>query len=444
MSDNITNAVADHGITTQSNSTEEIMQESTRPSSSTRTGAERHADGYFRELFGYRPITFEALPKHANRDNTPLKLKASVRPIEEYKKANLARMQADQRDHLWKDVCKGILIDYWTFGELYDIDVIEKIVRKELKPRGLTDHAYALLKLTYHRHVPIKIDQHVTPNDAIMLSVGKLELHPLCKKFPAYSKEDFADVRADIKKNNQIDPIVLFDGQILDGKHRYEICIELDIEPKIINFEDMVFNEDTCYEGSPLDYVVSKNLLRRHLSISQRAAIAADIANMRQGERTDLEPCSNSGKVTQSEAAKTMRVSRNSVQAAVKIKEINPEVFEKVRQGEMSLNAALKKTALIKPIPKPNSASEPHEQDIDTPTINEIVNADDAISEIRTNVQNAVNAFMELPQWSDQAATVDDMLKILRDNFADGVEEIDVLLIKLGFSTDESELKKTD
>jgi len=82
----------------------------------------------------------------------------------------------------------------------------------------------------------------------------------------------------------------------------------------------------------------------------------------------------------------------------------------------------------------------PPEQEIDTHTLNEIANADDAINEILTKIQNAVNAFMKLPQWSDQAAFVDDMLKILRESLTDGVEEIDVLIEKLGISTDKPEL----
>ena len=37
--------------------------------------------------------------------------------------------------------------------------------------------------------------------------------------------------------------------------------------------------------GSPLDYVVSKNLHRRHLSEAQRATVGAKIANMREGHQ---------------------------------------------------------------------------------------------------------------------------------------------------------------
>ena len=163
-----------------------------------------------------------------------------------------------------------------------------------------------------------------------------VQLHPLCKLFPEYSEDEFEGLRSSIEQNGQIDPTVLLDGQILDGRHGYRACLELGIVPKFITFEEIGF------KGTPLDYVLSKNLHRRHLTTRQRAAVAADIANMRQGERTDLEPCRNSGKVTQAEAAKTMGVSRDSVQVAKKIREESSEAFEEVRQGKMSLNAAQK------------------------------------------------------------------------------------------------------
>jgi len=49
----------------------------------------------------------------------------------------------------------------------------------------------------------------------------------------------------------------------------------------------------------------------------ERAMIAARMANMRQGERTDLEPLANLPKVvSQPEAADLLNVSRRSVQDA--------------------------------------------------------------------------------------------------------------------------------
>jgi hypothetical protein len=61
-----------------------------------------------------------------------------------------------------------------------------------------------------------------------------------------------------------------------------------------------------------LDKVASAVGMRRHLNESQRAVIAARLANMRQGERTDLQPSANLQNVSQSTAAKLLNVSPQS------------------------------------------------------------------------------------------------------------------------------------
>ena len=76
------------------------------------------------------------------------------------------------------------------------------------------------------------------------------------------------------------------------------------------------------YTGNaPLAFVVSLNLHRRHLTESQRASVAAKLANMAQGARTDVEPSANLQKVaiSQSEAASMLNVSTRSVSDAAKV-----------------------------------------------------------------------------------------------------------------------------
>jgi hypothetical protein len=62
--------------------------------------------------------------------------------------------------------------------------------------------------------------------------------------------------------------------------------------------------------------VISWNLKRRHLNETQRADVAARLANMPQGFRTDKEPSANLPKVapvSQSEAAELLSVSTRLV-----------------------------------------------------------------------------------------------------------------------------------
>lgn len=102
----------------------------------------------------------------------------------------------------------------------------------------------------------------------------------------------------------------------------------------------------------PLDFVVAENLERRHLTTSQRAAVAAEMANLRLGanqheskvDRPIGLPSENSQPaVSQDEAADKMKVSARSVRRATAVKKADPEMFADVKQGKVSVDAAVKK-----------------------------------------------------------------------------------------------------
>jgi hypothetical protein len=107
-----------------------------------------------------------------------------------------------------------------------------------------------------------------------------LDSHPFADLFPLMEGEEFDALAADIKANGLHNLITLYDGKVLDGRNRLRACEATGVPP--------LFDR---YEGpDPLAFVLAMNLQRRHLGTKQRSMIAAKIANMRQGERTDLEP----------------------------------------------------------------------------------------------------------------------------------------------------------
>jgi hypothetical protein len=101
-----------------------------------------------------------------------------------------------------------------------------------------------------------------------------LEAHYLAELFPLMEGKPFADLVADIRDNGLREPIVTFEGKILDGRNRYRACMEIGIEP---------LTRDWDQKGDILAFVLSKNLNRRHLNTSQRAMVAAKIANLALG-----------------------------------------------------------------------------------------------------------------------------------------------------------------
>lgn len=170
------------------------------------------------------------------------------------------------------------------------------------------------------------------------------EIHPLAKLIPQMSAEEFANLRADIDANGLIEPIWLYEGMVLDGRHRYTACMELGVTPKFRQFEGV----------NPIDFVVSENLHRRHLSSSQLAIIAVDIEREQavfakarmsiggqnrhaQGVETIPQPVTGKSRDV---AAKLTGTNPRYVSDAKKLQREAPELIENIRNGEMTIPQA--------------------------------------------------------------------------------------------------------
>jgi ParB-like chromosome segregation protein Spo0J len=99
--------------------------------------------------------------------------------------------------------------------------------------------------------------------------MSKLEPHELSKLFPPISDEDFGKLAADIKLNGLHQPIVRYQGKILDGNNRYRACELVKIAPGFTDFEGD--------DAKARNFVISANIHRRHLSPEQRRDIIATL-----------------------------------------------------------------------------------------------------------------------------------------------------------------------
>ena len=132
-------------------------------------------------------------------------------------------------------------------------------------------------------------------------------VHPAATLFPLLKGADFEALVADIREHGLREAIRLDrDGRILDGRNRIRACEAAGVEPRF-----------QTYEGDdPLEFVISLNLVRRHLDESQTAMVAARMANLEPGRPSEkAQICA----VTQVEAAERTRVSRRTVQHAAKV-----------------------------------------------------------------------------------------------------------------------------
>lgn len=157
------------------------------------------------------------------------------------------------------------------------------------------------------------------------------EIHGAANIFPMLADAQLAELAADIKANGLREAIKLYQGKVIDGRNRLAACERAGVEPR---FE--VLADDL----NPIAYVISINLHRRHLTESQRAMVAAKIADMGSGARTDI-PTANLQEVSRAAAAEMLNVSERSVNSAKKVQRDGAsELVDKVVSGAVSVSAA--------------------------------------------------------------------------------------------------------
>ena len=93
-----------------------------------------------------------------------------------------------------------------------------------------------------------------------------IDIHPVALILPPMSDEEFKEFKEDLTGNGLLEPIVIFEDMVLDGRNRYNACKELGIDIYAVKWQGGM---------DPVEYVVSKNIHRRHLTPGQRALSAA-------------------------------------------------------------------------------------------------------------------------------------------------------------------------
>lgn len=209
-----------------------------------------------------------------------------------------------------------------------------------------------------------------------------LKYHPLCRLLPAMPEDELDRLVEDIRANGLREAITLCDGQVLDGRSRLAACRMAGVEPRFVGFSG----------PSAAAFVASMNLHRRHLSASQRAAVAAELAEAMECEAAGLvadqyafptETASTASKNSvfpeentsgpigpevpaapkpaprrpkkskTAEAAKEADATERSAKRARRVMEAAPELHQAVKAGEITLHAAEKQVKAATEQPKP-------------------------------------------------------------------------------------------
>ena len=161
------------------------------------------------------------------------------------------------------------------------------------------------------------------------------------KLIPALTAEEFKQLEENILKDGIRDPLVLWNGYLIDGHNRYQIAFKHGLEYKTIDkeFED---------ESQVKEWMILNQFGRRNLNIYQRNVLALQLeevfsvkAKEQQGKRTDLlatlpksEPIN-----TRKEIAKIADV-KESTLGKVKFieKKASPEIKAQLSTGEVNIN----------------------------------------------------------------------------------------------------------
>lgn len=187
--------------------------------------------------------------------------------------------------------------------------------------------------------------------------------------FPEAKAEDYNRLLEDIKSNgyDKNQPITIYEGEIIDGWNRQRACDAIGVKPEYATF--------TGTDSEAIALVMRTNK-RRNLNSGQWACIAAEaddlLAVIRDRAEEDrrakiseartidyatksiadqtaqkIAPSQKSERETATKAAELFNTNRTYVNQAVKMKTAAPEVFERVKAGQMTMQDANKAVRAI-------------------------------------------------------------------------------------------------
>ena len=172
----------------------------------------------------------------------------------------------------------------------------------------------------------------------------KYPFHPACTIFPQLPDDELRELADDIAANGLRNPVVLFQGKILDGRNRYLACELAGVKPRFSEFQG----------DDPIGWVVSQNLHRRHLTASQRAVVAFDLLPLLEKEAKQRQRLSKgrgkkgapigatfsaNGKASEL-AARIAKSSSRHVERVKSISKRAPELIDEIRAGKLTVAVA--------------------------------------------------------------------------------------------------------
>ena len=184
------------------------------------------------------------------------------------------------------------------------------------------------------------------------MAVTRLAFHDIANSWPLHDAKEHASLVAAIKRDGLQSPIVLFEGKILDGRNRYNACLEAGVKIKTVKLPD-----DKC----PYRWVENANDWRRHQGQQARKEARAILAAKESTAKAGNQPAPTSSNEefetkTRQQAAKDHDVDLSSLDRAKVVVAKGHESVEKaVTSGTLPLNTAAE---LVKVVPDKEKQAE--------------------------------------------------------------------------------------
>jgi hypothetical protein len=200
-----------------------------------------------------------------------------------------------------------------------------------------------------------------------------IPVHPVADLFPLMSEAEFGALADDIGVAGLLSPIVRRDGVLIDGRNRYLACKAAGKEPRFTEYDESL--------GLVTGFIISTNARRRSLTEDQVVAVCAKAAPHYRKEKAErqkaarfkagnkggpgrgktVNPDSGSpvprdhaemhANSTAGAIAQAAGVSRHKAEQALAVAEANPELFEKVVSGLVTLREAKRQVTASEPEP---------------------------------------------------------------------------------------------
>jgi ParB-like chromosome segregation protein Spo0J len=185
------------------------------------------------------------------------------------------------------------------------------------------------------------------------------KLHPAANAFPEMPKLEFDELKADIAAHGIKIPILVNKKKdtILDGRNRIMAAHDLKLKDSEVPIE--VFNGS---DEEVVPAIISRNIMRRHLTDDQRAALLAKLLAPQLEKEADARMKSGKAvsKSTQARTwqpiAKGAKVSQHKARSALTLVKHAPKDLDNVIAGKEKLAAAAKKAHKKVKRPKPEKS----------------------------------------------------------------------------------------